>query len=43
LESLRQALAGALAGLKDKPLDSLLNARYARLMGYGKFKETRAR
>lgn len=41
--SLGEALAETLATLKDQPLDSLLNARYARLMGFGKFKETRAR
>jgi acetyl-CoA carboxylase carboxyl transferase subunit alpha len=43
MESMREALAGALSDLREQPLDTLLNARYARLMGYGKFKETRAR
>jgi acetyl-CoA carboxylase carboxyl transferase subunit alpha len=43
METLRQALSTALESFRDRPLDALLNARYARLMGYGKFKEARAR
>jgi len=43
MANLRAALAEALAEVRDQPLDLLLNTRYARLMGYGKFKETRAR
>ncbi len=42
LESLGEALAEALANVRERPLNALLNARYARLMGYGKFKEGRA-
>lgn len=41
-DSLGEALAKALARVREQPLDNLLNARYARLMGYGKFKEARA-
>jgi len=29
--------------VRAQSLDALLNARYLRLMGYGKYKETRAR
>jgi acetyl-CoA carboxylase carboxyl transferase subunit alpha len=43
MEALRQQLTEALAEVRQAPLDALLNARYARLMGYGKFKEARAR
>lgn len=42
MENMRDALVAALSDLREQPLDRLLNARYARLMGYGKFKETRA-
>ena len=42
LESLGETLAEALANVRERPLNALLNARYARLMGYGKFKEGRA-
>ena len=41
--SLGDKLAQALADVWERSLDALLNARYARLMGYGKFKEARAR
>ena len=41
-ESLREALEDALREVKERPLNTLLNERYARLMGYGKFKETKA-
>jgi len=43
MENMRDALVAALSDLREQPLDGLLNARYARLMGYGKFKETRVR
>jgi acetyl-CoA carboxylase carboxyl transferase subunit alpha len=43
MANLRVALAEALVEVREQPLDALLNARYARLMGYGKYKETRAR
>ncbi len=42
MENLRQALSAALDAVRERPLDALLNDRYARLMGYGKFKESRA-
>lgn len=41
-ENLRVALRDALKQLRERPLNGLLNDRYARLMGYGKYKETRA-
>jgi acetyl-CoA carboxylase carboxyl transferase subunit alpha len=43
MENMRDALVAALSDLREQPLNALLNARYARLMGYGKFKEIRAR
>ena len=42
-ETLRGALLEALGAVRERPLDVLLNTRFTRLMGYGKFKETRAR
>ena len=42
MESLRKALSETLVNLRERPLNALLNSRYARLMGYGKFKEARA-
>ncbi|MEW5786361.1 MAG: acetyl-CoA carboxylase carboxyltransferase subunit alpha [Pseudomonadota bacterium] len=42
MDTMRTALAEVLAGVRERPLNALLNARYARLMGYGKFKEGRA-
>ncbi|MCP5277360.1 MAG: acetyl-CoA carboxylase carboxyltransferase subunit alpha [Thiobacillus sp.] len=42
MESLRSALSDALNEVRERPLNALLNDRYARLMGYGKFKEGRA-
>ena len=40
MESLRPILKAELAVLQKKSTDKLLAARYERLMGYGKFKET---
>ena len=40
--NLRCALRESLQQLRERPLNALLNDRYARLMGYGKFKEARA-
>jgi len=40
--SLRAALSDTLSDVRERPLNALLNDRYARLMGYGKFKEARA-
>jgi acetyl-CoA carboxylase carboxyl transferase subunit alpha len=40
MQSLRRALKTELAALQKKPSEKLLAARYERLMGYGKFKET---
>lgn len=42
METLRNTLSETLVNLRERPLNMLLNTRYARLMGYGKFKETRA-
>jgi acetyl-CoA carboxylase carboxyl transferase subunit alpha len=42
MESLRKALSETLVNVRERPLNALLNTRYARLMGYGKFKEARA-
>ncbi|TCS70100.1 acetyl-CoA carboxylase carboxyltransferase subunit alpha [Sulfuritortus calidifontis] len=41
-ESLREALEDALREVRERPLNTLLNERYARLMSYGKFKEAKA-
>ncbi|MEW5893483.1 MAG: acetyl-CoA carboxylase carboxyltransferase subunit alpha [Pseudomonadota bacterium] len=41
-ENLREALEDALREVRERPLNALLNDRYARLMGYGKFKEAKA-
>ncbi len=40
IESLRRALKTELTALQKKSSEKLLAARYERLMGYGKFKET---
>ncbi len=40
--NLRRALLESLQQLRERPLNALLNDRYARLMGYGKFKEARS-
>ena len=40
MESLGRVIKTELAVLQKKPIDKLLAARYERLMGYGKFKET---
>ncbi len=40
--NLRGALLESLQQLRERPLNALLNDRYARLMGYGKYKEARA-
>ncbi len=37
--SLRKALQEALRGLSGKPIDELIEERFVRVMGYGKFKE----
>ncbi len=37
--NMRKALADTLAEVRQQPLDALLNARYQRLMAYGRFKE----
>ena len=43
MQSLRQALKTELAAVQKKTTEKLLAARYERLMGYGKFKETAAK
>ncbi len=42
-QSLRRALQEALAQTQEKPVGALLEARFSRLMGYGKFKEVAER
>ncbi|MBV8660262.1 MAG: acetyl-CoA carboxylase carboxyl transferase subunit alpha, partial [Burkholderiales bacterium] len=37
--TLKKSLQDALKNLQDKPVDALLDARFQRLMSYGKFKE----
>jgi acetyl-CoA carboxylase carboxyl transferase subunit alpha len=39
LQSLRKALQDSWRQLRDKPIDELLEARFEKLIGYGKFKE----
>lgn len=41
--SMKKALADSLRPLQELPLDDLVKARFDRLMGYGKFKEARAK
>jgi acetyl-CoA carboxylase carboxyl transferase subunit alpha len=42
MASLRKVLSETLANVRERPLNALLNTRYTRLMGFGKFKEARA-
>jgi len=42
-QSLKKALQDALRGLADKSPTELVEARFERLMGYGKFKEATAK
>jgi acetyl-CoA carboxylase carboxyl transferase subunit alpha len=39
MQSMKKALAESLRSLRDQPADTLLKARFERLMSYGKFKE----
>ena len=39
MQNMRKALQDAWRGLKDKPIDELLEARLEKLIGHGKFKE----
>ena len=41
--TMKKALAESLRPLQDLPLDDLVKARFDKLMGYGKFKEARAK
>ncbi len=41
--TMKKALAETLRPLQELPLDDLVKARFDRLMGYGKFKEARAK
>ncbi len=41
MASLRTSLSEVLHEIGERPRNAMLNDRYARLMGYGKFKETR--
>ncbi|MBI5660191.1 MAG: acetyl-CoA carboxylase carboxyltransferase subunit alpha [Nitrosomonadales bacterium] len=40
MQNLKKAMQDALKQVQSQPLDQLLQARFNRLMGYGKFKET---
>lgn len=43
IQSLKKALQESWRALKDKPLNELLETRFERLIGYGKFREAEAR
>jgi acetyl-CoA carboxylase carboxyl transferase subunit alpha len=43
MQSLKKAVQESWRQLKDKPLNELLEARFERLIGYGKFKEAEAK
>jgi acetyl-CoA carboxylase carboxyl transferase subunit alpha len=43
MQSVRKAIAEALRELRDRPLDDLVEARFERLLGYGKYKEVALR
>ncbi len=43
MQSVRKAIADALRELRDRPLEDLLEARFERLLGYGKYKEVAPR
>jgi len=43
MQSLKKALQESWRQLREKPLDELLEARFEKLIGYGKFKETEAK
>ena len=43
MQTLRKALQEALAEAQEKPIDELVEARFERLMAYGKFKEVAVR
>jgi acetyl-CoA carboxylase carboxyl transferase subunit alpha len=42
-QTLRRALQEALAQVQEKPLEALLEARFSRLLGYGRYKEVAER
>ena len=43
MQTLRKALMDALSEAQDKPIDTLMEARFERLMAHGKFKEAAVR
>jgi acetyl-CoA carboxylase carboxyl transferase subunit alpha len=43
MQSLKKALQESWRQLREKPLDELLEARFEKLIGYGKFKEAEAK
>ena len=43
MQTLRKALMDALSEAQDKPIDTLVEARFERLMAHGKFKEAAVR
>ena len=43
LQNLRKALQDTWRQMRDKPIDELLEARFEKLIGYGKFKEVESK
>jgi acetyl-CoA carboxylase carboxyl transferase subunit alpha len=43
MQNMRKALQESWRQLRDKPLSELLEARFEKLIGYGKFKEAEAK
>ena len=43
MQAVKKALQDSLKLLQDYPIESLLEKRFERLMGYGKFKEVKVR
>ena len=43
MQAMKKALQESWRHLRDKPIDELLEARFARLMAYGKFKEVESK
>jgi acetyl-CoA carboxylase carboxyl transferase subunit alpha len=43
MQNMKKALQDSWRQLRDKPVDQLLQARFGKLVGYGKFKEVEAR
>ena len=43
MQAVKRALQDTLRQLQDQPVEKLLQTRFQRLMGYGKFKEVEER